>query len=91
MNLMSCNEFLKKKDSVVILKFPKRMFEDYFSKGFTSFDCTKINLAKLPSEVKDRIYAEEKYNSYKVMIFSTAVTSTSNTLKKLTINTNFHF
>ena len=27
MNLMSCHGFVRNKDSVVILKFPKRMFE----------------------------------------------------------------
>ena len=27
MNLISCNGFLKKKDSVVIIKYPNRMFE----------------------------------------------------------------
>ena len=30
MNLVSSNGFLKNKDSVVILKCPKRMFEYYF-------------------------------------------------------------
>ena len=89
MNLMSCHGFLKNKDSVVILKCPKRMFEYYFSKGFTYFDCTIINLEKLPSEVKDIIYAEETDNSDKVVICSTTITSTSNTLNKLSVNTSF--
>ena len=73
MNLMSCYGFLKNGDSVVILKFPKRKFEYYFSKLFTYFYCTIINLAKLPSEVKDRFYAEETDNSDKVMICSTTI------------------
>ena len=46
MNLMSCHGFLKSKDSVVILKFPNRMFEYYFSKGFIHFDWNKSNLEK---------------------------------------------
>ena len=58
MNLMSCHDFLRNKDSVVILKFPKRIFEYYLSKGFIHFDCNKSNLEKLPSEVKERNYAE---------------------------------
>ena len=58
MNLMSCHWFLKNKDPFVILKFPKRMFEYYLSKVFTYFDCTIVNLEKLPSEVKERTYAE---------------------------------
>ena len=33
--LMSCHGFLKNINYVVILKFPKRMLEYYFSKGFT--------------------------------------------------------
>ena len=46
MNLMSCHGFLKKIDSVVILKCPKRMLEYYLSKGFTLFECNNNNLEK---------------------------------------------
>ena len=91
MNLMFCHVFLNNKDSAVILKCPKSMFEYYFSKGFTYFYCTKINLEKIPSELKDRIYAEETDNSDKVMICSTTIPSTSNTLKNLLVNTSFHY
>ena len=52
MNLMSCHGFLKNKDYVFILKFSNRMFEYCFSKGFIHFDCKKISLEKLPSDVK---------------------------------------
>ena len=62
-NLMSCCGFFKNKDPGVIIKFPNRMFEYYFSKGFTYFYCTIINLEKLPSEVKQRIHAEDIDNS----------------------------
>ena len=62
MNLMSCNSFLRNKYSVVILKFPNRTFEYYLSKGFIYFDCNKSNLEKLPSEVKEKNYAEVKDN-----------------------------
>ena len=58
MNLMSCHGFLKNINSVVILKFPKRMLEYYFSKGFTILECNDNNLAKLPNEVKKIIHAE---------------------------------
>ena len=57
MNLMSCHGFLKNKDPVVILKFPKRMSEYYFSELFTYFYCSIIKLGKLPTEVKQRIHA----------------------------------
>ena len=90
MNLMSCHGFLKNKDPVVILKFPKRMFEYYFSKGFTYFDCSIINLEKLPTEVKVIIHAEDTDNSDKVMICSTTIPSTSNTLKNLLVNASSH-
>ena len=70
---MSCHRFLKNKDYVVILKCPKRMFEYYFSKGFTYFDCTIVNLEKFPSEVKQIIHAEDTYNSEKFMICSTTI------------------
>ena len=38
MNLMSCHGFLKNINAIVILKFPKKMLEYYFSKVFTPFD-----------------------------------------------------
>ena len=90
MNLMSCHGFLKNKNPVVILKFPKRMLEYYFSKGFTILECNYNNLAKLPNEVKQIIHAEDTDNSDKVMICSTTIPSTSNTLKNLAVNTSFH-
>ena len=65
------------------------MFEYYFSKGFTYFDCTIINLTKLPPEVKEIIDAEVTDNSEKVMVCSTTVTSTSNTPKNLLLNKSF--
>ena len=34
LNLLSCQGFLKNNEYVVILKFPHRMFEYYFNKGF---------------------------------------------------------
>ena len=90
MNLMYCCGFLKNKDPAFILKFTKRMFEYYLSKGFTYFDCIIINLEKLPYEVKQIIHAEDTDNSDKVMIYSTTITFTSNTLKNLAVNTSFH-
>ena len=90
MNLMSFHGFLKYKYSVVILKYPNRMFEYYFSKGFINFDCNKSNLEKLPYEVKDRIYEEVTDNSDKFMICSTTIPSTSNTLKNLLVNASSH-
>ena len=62
----------------------------YFSKGFTYFDFSIINLGKLPNEVKDRIHAEGTDNSEKFMICSTTIPSTSNTLDRLLVYTSFH-
>ena len=90
MNFMSCRGFLKNKDSVVILKCPKNIFEYYLSKSFIHFDCNKSNLEKLSSELKDRIYAEVTDNSDKVRIRSTTIPSNSNTLKNLLVNESFH-
>ena len=89
MNLMSCHRFLKNVNYVIILKCPKRMFEYYFSKGFTILECNDKNLAKLPNEVKQIIHAEETYNSYKFMTCINTITSTSNTLKNLVGNKIF--
>ena len=51
MNLMSCHEFLKKMNYVVILKFPKSMLEYYFQEGFAILECNVNNLSKLLNEV----------------------------------------
>ena len=85
-----CPVFLKNKNPVVILKFPTRMLEYYFSKGFTLFDCNTNNLAKLPNDVKYRTHAEDAGNSDKVMICSTTIISKPNTLKNLAVNKGFH-
>ena len=66
------------------------MFEYYFNKGFIIFDCDEKYLKRLPSEVKDRVGAEVTVNSDKVMICSTTIPSTSNTLKNLLVNANSH-
>ena len=89
-NLLSCHGFLRNNDSVVILKFPNRMFEYYFNKGFIIFYCDENNLERLPSEIKYRIVAEVIDNSDKVMICSTTILSTSNTLKDLLVSASSH-
>ena len=47
-------------------------------------------MEKLPNEVKDKIHAEDTENSDKVIIYSTTILSTSNTLKNLAANKSFH-
>ena len=66
------------------------MLEYYFAKGFTIFDCDTNNFAKLPNEVKEFIHAEGTENSDEVIICSTTIPSTSNTLKNLSVNKSFH-
>ena len=66
------------------------MFGYYLSKGFNYFDCNKSNLEKLPNELKQRIYAEVTDNSYKVIICSTTIPYTANTMKNLLVNESFH-
>ena len=91
MNFLSCQSFLKNNESVVILKFPNRMFEYYFNRGFVIFNCDENNLKRLPYEVKDIVGAEVTVNSEKIMICSTTIPSASNTLKNLLANANYHF
>ena len=62
LNLLSCWGFLNNNESVVILKFPHRMFEYYFNKVLIIFNCDENNLKTLPSEVKDRVGAEVTVN-----------------------------
>ena len=47
-------------------------------------------MKKLPSEVREIINAEDADSSDKVMICSTTIPPTSNTLKKFLVNTSFH-
>ena len=62
------------------------MFEYYFNKGLIIFDCDEMFKKRLPSEVKDIVSAEVTVNSEKVIICSTTITSTSNTLTNLLVN-----
>ena len=62
MKLMSCHRYLKKINSAVILKCPKRMLKYYFSKWFTILECNVNIFAKIKNDVKQRIHAEETYN-----------------------------
>ena len=64
---MSCHDFFKNKNYIVILKYSKKMLEFYLSKGFAILECNVNNLAKLPNEVKQIIHAEETNNLVKVM------------------------
>ena len=66
------------------------MFESYFSKGFTYFDCNIINLEKPTNEVKFIIHVKDTDNSKKFMIYPTTIPSTLNTLNNLAVNTSFH-
>ena len=90
LNLLSCQSFLKNNESVVVLKCPHRMFEHYFNKGFIIFNCDESNLKRLPYQVKDIVGAEVTANSEKLMICSTTIPSTSNTLKNLLVYSNYH-
>ena len=86
MNLFFCHSFLKNMNYVVILKFPKRMLEYYFSKVFNILECNYNNLAKILNDVKQRTNAEETDNSDKFMECINKIPSTSNTLKNLVVN-----
>ena len=52
MNLFLCRGFLKNIKSIVVLKFPKRMLESYFSKGFGILECNSNHLTKNPDLLK---------------------------------------
>ena len=62
------------------------MLEYYFSKGFPILEYNDNNLAKLPNEVKQRIHAEEIYNSDYIMTCINTILSTSKTLNKLLLH-----
>ena len=66
------------------------MSEYYFNKGFVIFEFNEYHLKKLPSEVKDRFGAELAVNTDLVLLYFKTIPSTSNTLKNLLINSNYH-
>ena len=47
MNMLSCQGFINNNDSIVILKYPNRMSQYHFNKGFTQFKCDEEHLKKL--------------------------------------------
>ena len=66
------------------------MGEYCFNKGFIIFYCDEENLKRIPSQVKDRVGAEVTFNSDKVMLCYTTIPPTSNTMKNLLVNSNYH-
>ena len=66
------------------------MSEYYFNKGFIIFDCDEENLKIIPYQVKDRVGTEVPVNSDPVMLCYITIPSTSNTLKKLQVNSDYH-
>ena len=66
------------------------MSEYYFNKGFVIFECDEEHLKKLPSEVKDRVGAEIQVDTDLIMLCFTTIPSTSDTLKNLLVNSNYH-
>ena len=63
---------------------------DNFNKRFVIFDCGEVNLKRLPSQVKDIFGAEVAVSSDLVMLCYTTIPSTSNKLKNLLVNSNYH-
>ena len=49
MNMLSCQGFINKNDSIVILKCPNIMSQYYFNKGFTQLKCDEDHLKKSPN------------------------------------------
>ena len=90
MNMLSCQGFINNNDSIVILKFPNRMSQYYFNKGFTQLKCDEDHLKKIPENVKERVDAVLEENTDLVMPCHTTITSTSSTLKNLYIGTKYH-
>ena len=76
LNLLYCRGFSKNSESVVILKYPHRMSEYYFNKGFVTFDFDEVNLKIIPSQVKDRVGAEVSVDSDLVMLFYITIPAT---------------
>ena len=54
--------FSKNINYIVILKFPKRVLEYYYSKVFGILEFNFNNLAKVPNEVKQIIHGEETHH-----------------------------
>ena len=91
MNLLLCHDFSNKIKSIVILRYPKRMLEYYFSKRFGILECNFNNMEKLTNEVKKIIHAEETYNLDHVMTCINTTPPASNTLKKLLLHKSLHY
>ena len=55
MNMFSCQGFLNKNDSIVILKCPNRMSQYYFNKGLIQLTCDEDHLKKFQSRSKTEL------------------------------------
>ena len=52
MNMLSCQGFLNNNDSILILKYPNRMSQYYFNKGFIQLTCDEDHLKTFQSSSK---------------------------------------
>ena len=75
MNSLLCHGFTKKIKYTVILLYPLRMLEYYFSKGFVILKRNSNNLLRIENDVNQIIHALDIHDSDYVMIFTAEINS----------------
>ena len=74
-----------------ILKFPRRMLEYYFSKGFGILEQNSNHLKKIPNLEKQKIHAEETHDPDYVITFNITITSIENNLNRLLLQSSLNY
>ena len=89
LNFLSCHGFSRNNEYVVILKYPNRMSEYCFNKGFVIFECDEENLkSTIFGKRQSWCRSSSRFRLSHAMF--TTITSSSNTLKNLLVNSNYH-
>ena len=90
LNLVSCHEFTEKPNSIVILNCRSRLVNKYLAKWLFIIEKESQKLSILLNEVKLTIHAIDQLETYFVVAKITAISSVSNTIKKLHIHSDLN-
>ena len=90
LKLLSCNEFMLKSNSTVILNCRSRRINNYLSKGFSIINRGSKQLKLIPNDLILRINIVDQLKTDYFMVKNDTLSAIANTIKPLHIHENMH-
>ena len=90
LNLVSCNGFIMKLNSTVVLKFQSRLINNYLSKGLYIIEQGSKQLNLTPNDIILRINLVDQLKKDYVMVKNESLSAVANTIKQLHIHKNLN-